>query len=195
MKLIAILFLVAGLSNCSKTHAQTNNIYIEQVGSGNMFAVSQDGGGHTATIKTGLGGSVDVSSINISQQGIGVKTATVELVSGYSNSVTVNQDGNGQHSATVQNYTGSANTISITQTGSANNSFSVIGGTGTTNNANNINVTQSGNVGADKLFTLNMNGTNGATVTVQQTNPTQSNSGSMSIQCFSNCTGYSYIRN
>jgi hypothetical protein len=58
-----------------------------------------------------------------------------------------------------------------------------------------VNATQSGGVGADKSFSLNMNGTTGATVTVQQTNPTQSNSGSMSISCTSgSCGGYSYIR-
>jgi len=213
MKLIVALFLVAGLANCGKLHAQalnpnyvipgtvvlapmSNSIYIEQIGTNNNFKVNQDGNGQSATIKTGANGSVDNSSISITQQGIGSKTANVELTNGYSNSVTINQDGNGQHSATVQNYTGSANSISISQTGASNNSFSVIGGAGTGNNANVINATQNGGVGADKSFVLNMNGTTGANVTVQQTNPTQPNSGSMSISCVSGaCGNYSYIRN
>ena len=196
MKLLVILFLVAGLANCGKIHAQTSSIYIEQIGANNTFTVNQDGSGHSASIKTGLGGSVDTSSVSITQQGTGSKTASVELTSGYSNSVTINQDGTGQHSTNVQNYTGSANSISISQTGAANNTFNVIGGTGSINNANTISATQSGNAGADKSFTLNMNGTTGAAVTVQQTNPTQSNSGSMSINCVSGaCGSYSYIRN
>jgi hypothetical protein len=62
-----------------------------------------------------------------------------------------------------------------------------------TNNVNNtISATQSGS--AQKDFTLNMNGSNGATVTVQQTNPAQANTGSMTIQC-TTCGAYSYIRN
>jgi len=89
---------------------------------------------------------------------------------------------------------GSANSISISQSGASNNTFNVIGGAGTTNNANTVTATQSGTAGADKSFTLNLNGTNGATVNVLQTNPLQSNTGSMSIQCASSCGTWSYIR-
>lgn len=192
MKLLIIF--VFGIVSCGWAYAQSNNIYIEQIGSNNAFAVSQTGNGHLAVIKSGLGGSVDVSSVTVTQQGAGTKTTMVELTTGYSNSIAISQDGNGQHNATVQNYAGSANSIAITQTGNANNTFTVIGNAGTTNNANSINATQGGGVGADKTFTLNMNGTTGANVTVQQTNPTQPNNGSMSIQCFSSCGSYSYIR-
>ena len=50
-----------------------------------------------------------------------------------------------------------------------------------------------GGLGADKTFNLLLNGASGAGVTVTQTNPTQANQGSMSIQC-NPCGSYSYIR-
>lgn len=195
MKLIIIAFVVAGLANCGQSHAQNNAIYIDQVGSSNQLTVSQQGQGHTSTLTMGKEGSVDSSSVSVTQQGTGAKTATVELPSGYSNTIGITQDGSGQHTTSILNFTGSANSVSVSQTGAANNTFTVVGGQGTTNSANTITATQSGNAGADKAFTLNMNGTTGASVTVQQTNPTQSNSGSMSINCVSgSCGAYSYIR-
>jgi len=194
MKLLKIFLIVVCTTICNQSYSQSSHIYIEQIGSNNTFEVSQTGFGHLASIKAGLEGSVDTSSVSVTQQGAGAKSAIIELTNGYSNSLSITQEGAGQHSATVQNYAGSANSISITQTGNANNTFTVIGAAGTINNANTINATQSGGVGADKAFTLNMNGTTGANVTVQQTNPTQSNSGSMSIQCFGGCGSYSYIR-
>jgi len=195
MKLIIIAFLVAGLGYCTKTHAQNNAIYIDQVGSSNQLTVSQQGIGHSATITMGKEASVDSSSVSVTQQGTGAKTATVELPSGFNNTVGITQDGSGQHTTSILNFTGSANSVSVSQTGAANNTFTVVGGQGTTNSANTITATQTGNAGADKAFTLNMNGTVGASVTVQQTNPTQPNSGSMSINCVSgSCGAYSYIR-
>jgi hypothetical protein len=174
-------------------YAQSNYMYIEQVGSSNQFTLSQDGSGHSATLNLGLSGGLDTSTINVTQQGLGTKTTNIELTSGYSNSVSINQDGNGSHSATIQSFAGSANNISINQSGSSNNTFTLVGSG--SNNANNINATQSGSIGADKSFTLNMNSTNGATVTIQQTNTTTPNTGSMSISCYSGCGSYSYIRN
>ena len=101
----------------------------------------------------------------------------------------------GNHTANIQNLNGNANNIGITQTGAGTHSMTITGGTGTTNSNNTIDVTQSGGVGADKTYNLWLNGATGAGVTVQQTNPTQSNQGSMNIQCNPCGSGWSYIRN
>ena len=87
---------------------------------------------------------------------------------------------------------GNANSITSNQTGPGNHTLSVLGQSGTANNGNTITSTQSGS--GDKSFALGLNGTAGATVTIQQTNPAQANTGSMSIQC-TTCGSYSYIRN
>ena len=81
--------------------------------------------------------------------------------------------------------------LPICQIGAGNHSMTVTGGVGTTNSGDTINATQSGS--GDKTFQLNLNGTTGATVNVQQTNPTTPNSGSMTIQCIT-CGTYNYIR-
>jgi hypothetical protein len=85
----------------------------------------------------------------------------------------------------------SGNLITVDQSGSANHTFNITSGANTTNINNTITATQSGS--AQKEFTLNMNGTNGAQVTVQQTNPAQANTGSMTIQC-TTCGAYNYVR-
>jgi hypothetical protein len=212
MKLVAILFLVAGLGYCSTPRAQPNSIYIDQIGNSNQITIVQDGTGHTAGVAigtylptntndltTGYGigtqgyvGLAEFNTVNIQQQGPGTKTATAEIASGSYNNVTVFQDGTGNHTAAIQNLTGSNNNLSISQTGSGNHSMTVSSGANTTNSNDTVTATQSG--AGDKSFTLNLNGTNGASVTVQQTNPTQANSGSMTIQCVT-CGAYSYIRN
>lgn len=168
-----------------------NQISIDQIGSYNTVVINQDGTTQNASISLGKTSAVDTSYINITQQGTGNKSANVEITSGYNNSVIMFQDGAGNHNAAIQNLNGAANNISFSQTGAGNHSMTVTGGQGTTNSGNTIDATQSGS--GDKSFQLNLNGTNGATVNVQQTNPTQSNSGSMSIYCVS-CGTYNYIR-
>jgi hypothetical protein len=103
------------------------------------------------------------------------------------------QDGSGNHTAAIQNLNGAANNINFSQTGAGNHSMTITGVAGTTNSGDVITSTQSGGAGADKSFQLNLNGTSGAVVNVQQTNPTTPNAGSMTIQCVT-CGTYNYIR-
>jgi len=174
--------------------AADNSISIDQVGSYNTVVIAQDGTAHDATVTLGKNGGVDNTSIAIDQKDSGKKIANVEITSGINNGVNILQQGAGNHTAAIQNLNGSANNISITQNGAGNHSMTVAGGQGTTNNANTITTEQTGGSGADKTFQLNLNGTTGATVNVQQTNPTQSNTGNMNIQCSSGCGTWNYIR-
>lgn len=211
--LVLSLQLVGYILFPNKAKAADSSIYIDSVGSNNTIIISQDGTEHLAAVsvgatlptnsndlKTGYGigtrnylgsGSSDYNYVSISQQGLGFKTSTVEIPNGANNNITLYQDGLGNHTAAIQNLQGNNNAISVSQDGSGNHTFNVINGTGTANSNNNVTGVQTGS--GDKSFTLNMNGTNGATVSVQQTNPTQANSGSMSIQC-TTCGSYSYTR-
>ena len=170
-----------------------NQISIDQIGSYNTVVVTQDGTTQSATVSLGKSSGVDNTYVSITQQGTGSKTAGVEIPSGYNNSVVMFQDGAGNHTAGIQNLNGAANNISFSQTGAGNHTMNITGAQGTTNSGNTIDATQSGGSGADKSFQLNLNGTNGATVSIQQTNPTQSNTGSMTIQCVT-CGTYNYTR-
>jgi hypothetical protein len=192
MKLVAICFLVAGLGSCSQTRAD-NQISIDQIGSYNTVVVTQDGTTQSAAVIMGKDSAADNNYVTITQQGTGNKTAKVEIPGGINNGIAINQDGAGNHYSGIQNLTGTANNISVSQSGAGNHTMAIAGATGSTNSGNTITAEQSGGVGADKSFQLNLNGTNGATVNVQQTNPTTSNSGSMSIQCIT-CGTYNYIR-
>ena len=171
--------------------AADNTINIVQIGSYNTTEVSQDGQGHSASVKTGTDSDVDNTYIAITQSGTGAKNAYVDIRSGTNNGITVNQDGAGNHTAAIQNLSGSANNITIGQSGSGNHSMTIAATPGTTNSGNTINAEQSGS--ADKAFNLTLGGTNAATVNIQQTNPTTANTGAMSIQC-NPCGAYSYTR-
>jgi hypothetical protein len=175
-------------------YAADNSISIDQVGSYNTVVISQDGTAHDATVKLGKNGGVDNTTIYIDQKDSGKKIANVEITSGINNGVNILQQGTGNHTTAIQNLNGNSNNISISQNGAGNHTMAIAGGVGTTNSANTITADQSGGVGADKTFQLNLNGTTGATVNVQQTNPTQSNTGSMNIQCSSGCGTWNYIR-
>jgi hypothetical protein len=175
------------------TNNSNNLVYIDQIGNNNTVIIGQDGAAHSATVTMGRDTPVDNTYVNIVQQGTGAKTATVDIPGGYNNSVILFQDGAGNHTAAIQNLNGAANNINFSQTGAGTHSMSVIGAAGATNSGDTITATQSGGAGADKSFQLNLNGTSGATVNVQQTNPTTPNTGSMSIQCVT-CGTYNYIR-
>ena len=185
------------------------NVYIDQVGDNNTINITQDDGNHYArvaiganlpagswanptNVTTGTTADSDANYVRITQQGTGDKKAAVEIPNGYSNSVILFQDGVGNHTTSIQNLVGNANSITATQTGPGNHTLNITGQSGTTNSGNTITATQSG-VG-DKSFGLGLSGTAGATVTIQQTNPAQANTGSMTIQC-TTCGSYSYIRN
>lgn len=204
-------YIILFLFTISTCYAQSNSVYIDQVGSNNEVVINQSGVGHKAGVAIGTylpansndlttgygigtqahGGTADYNYVGISQQGAGTKTATVEMPTSSYNYITTFQDGNGNHTAAIQNLQGNSNNISILQDGSGNHSMNIVGTTGTINSNNNINSTQTG--AGDKSFALTLNGSSGASVTVQQTNPTQANQGSMSIQC-NPCGAYSYIR-
>ena len=208
--LIALMFI---MSLFRPAHAADNSIYIDSVATNNIIKINQDGSGHVAGVaigaylptnandlKTGYGigtspytgqGISEFNSVSITQQGPGIKTSTVEIPQGAYNSITTFQDGTGNHTMAIQNLQGNSNAISVYQDGAGNHAMNIVGGNGTTNSNNTINTTQTGT--GDKTFNLNLNGTNGATVTVQQTNPTTANAGSMAIQC-TTCGSYSYVR-
>jgi hypothetical protein len=89
---------------------------------------------------------------------------------------------------------GSGNNVNVTQQGAGSHIFNITNPYNATNDGNTVTATQSGGVGANKRFDLMFSGATGATVSVQQTNPTQSNEGGMNVQC-NPCTGnWSYIR-
>ena len=191
------IFLVIILSflYTKKAFAADATININQIGDNNTINITQYNAAHNASIDLGKTSNVDNTNITIEQKDSGIKTASVEIPSGINNGINILQQGTGNHTASIQNLNGSGNSISINQDGAGNHEFNVIGANGSTNSGNTINATQSGGVGADKWFQVNLSGATGATVNVQQTNPTQASQGSMNIQCSSACGTWSYIRN
>jgi hypothetical protein len=190
MKLFLITFFIS-----LNVYAADSSVNITQVGSNNVINIEQYNAAHNASINLGASSAVDNTNVSIVQRDSGVKTATVEIRSGINNGVNILQQGAGTHTSSVQNLSGSGNNINIDQNGIGNHEFNIVTGTGTINNGNTINATQTGGAGADKSFQVNLNGATGATVTVQQTNPSQANQGSMNIQCSAGCGAWSYIRN
>jgi archaellin len=209
MKLLILsLFVIV----CTNTQAQTivgvnfdgtaiyapvggNFIHIDQVGSNNTTTVTQDGDGHSAVVTAGSGTSpVEYNMFSITQTG-GAKTAGIDLRSGMNNTLSTLQEGTGNHNANITNFIGSGNQVSIYQGGAGNHTFNVTNPNSATNNGNVVNATQTGGVGANKQFDLQFNGATGASVTIQQTNPTQPDLGGMNIQCNPCGAGnWSYIR-
>jgi hypothetical protein len=184
------IFLIVSLVFWLPIYAQPSYVYIDQVGSNNQIKVEQDGGGHVTGVAIG---SYLPTNNNDLKTGYTIGTNPY-LGSGTSefNNINIKQTGPGTQTTKIELPNASSNLITVDQSGTANHNFNIVSGANTSNVNNIINATQSGS--AQKDFTLNMNGSNGATVTVQQTNPTQANTGSMTIQC-TTCGGYSYIRN
>jgi hypothetical protein len=158
----------------STAMAQSNLVTIDQIGSRNTIVVDQkDGGSKTAEASN----------------------------SGDDNQFIILQQGTGQHSASIKkdaiapNSVNSTNTLTITQDGSGDHSAQIKLKDPVANSNNNASITQSGGVGANKTFTLGLEGS-GIGVTVMQNNPGLPDTGSMNIQCLTPpCGGYSYIRN
>ena len=190
-----LVFLMLAFLVPKKAIAADSLVNITQVGSNNVINIEQYNAAHNASINLGASSAVDNTNISIVQRDTGVKTATVEIRSGINNGVNILQQGAGTHNSSIQNLSGSGNNINIDQNGAGNHEFNIVTGTGTINSGNTINATQAGGAGADKSFQVNLNGATGAAVTVQQTNPTQANQGSMNIQCSAGCGAWSYIRN
>ena len=188
MKYLLLVLLV------NLAYAADNTIMIDQIGSNNTYVIEQkDSAGHSASISTGKVSDVDFTTINILQQGTGAKTASIDIKAGSNQGISILQDGAGNHTASIQNLTGSGNNISISQNGAGSHSFNVINAASTTNTGNTITGTQTGDALASKQFNLNLNGTLGATVNVQQTGATP-DSGSMNVQCNTGCGTWSYIK-
>lgn len=190
-----LTFFILAIIVPKKAYAADATISINQIGDNNTINIAQYNAAHNVSIDLGRTTNVDNTTINIEQRDSGIKTATVDIPSGINNGINILQQGTGNHTASIQNLNGSGNSININQDGAGNHEFNVIGANGSTNSGNTINATQSGGVGADKWFQVNLSGATGATVNVQQTNPTQASQGSMNIQCSSGCGTWSYIRN
>jgi hypothetical protein len=189
-----LIFVILAVFMPKKAFAADNSVIIDQVGSYNTVNISQDGSAHYAKVVLGAVSAVDNTTVSIDQKDSGPKFTSIRIDSGINNGVNVLQQGSGSHSA-IMNLTGSGNSVTLDQSGSGNHTFNVVAGTGTINNGNTINASQNGGAGADKWFQVNLSGATGATVNVQQTNPTQANQGSMNIQCTSGCGTWSYTRN
>jgi hypothetical protein len=181
---------------CSVSFAQVNpNVYIDQIGNNNSITVNQTDDLHVTNITMGKVSNTDNNTINVTQQDAGIKTTNIVLNSGIYNNISVNQQGTGNHIASVMNLNGSNNGINVNQSGAGSHTFNVDNWAGPANNGNNINATQSGGVGANKWFQVNLNGAIGSTVNVQQTGSTP-DSASMLINCSLGCGGtWNYIRN
>ena len=173
-------------------YAGDNTINIDQIGDNNSITITQDGTDHTATVELGKTTVGSGNTVTIEQRDA-AKTAVVEIKTGINNGVNILQQGAGNHVAALQNFIGSGNNIAIDQSGNGNHTFTVSNYNNATNNGNTVTATQSGGSGADKTFNLLLNGASGAGVNVTQTNPTQANQGSMTIQC-NPCGSYSYTR-
>jgi hypothetical protein len=144
-----------------------------------------------------MGSATDVDNVTLTilQQGTGLKTTTVAMPSGINNSVNIQQDGAGNHVASIQNLNGSGNSVTVNQSGAGKHELNVIGGAGATTTGTTVSGVQSGGVGADKWFNVNLNGSVGATVNVVQDNATTADQASMNIQCLSGtCGTFSYIK-
>jgi len=173
--------------------ANSNTVYIDQIGSNNQTTIVQDGTGHSVSLTTGGTSPTDYNIFSIMQQGA-PKTASIDLKSGINNTFNIQQDGTGNHTAAIQNMIGSGNQINVQQSGAGNHIFNVTNPFNATNNGNTVSATQSGGAGADKRFDLMFSGATGAGVTIQQTNPTTPDQGGMNIQCNPCGSGWSYVR-
>ena len=162
----------------SFAYAQTlptsgNLVYIDQVGNNNITYVEQKDLDIKAALVVNKGDNNDFS---ISQQGTGNHIAAITPSVGATNSSNNN------------------NVISIQQSGAGNHTASVLFDDPVANSNNVASIVQSGGVGANKQFTLQLQG-NGITANVLQDNATMPNAGTMLIQCLTPpCSGYSYTR-
>ena len=152
--------------------AAGNFVYIDQIGNSNNIVIYQED----------------------SDQ----KRAAI-ITNGDSNDYLVVQQGIGNHTALIgptpsNTSTNSNNILSILQQGAGNHTASILFSNPISNSNNDASIVQKGGVGADKQFTLQLQGS-GIEAKVLQDNPTTPDSGSMSIQCLSPpCTGYRYTK-
>jgi microcompartment protein CcmK/EutM len=191
--IVAAVISMAGFKCSNTASAADNFVSIDQIGSGNQTTVIQEGSGHSASITAGSTSSTDYNVFSIVQQGA-AKTASIDLKAGINNTFNIQQDGTGNHTAAIQNMIGSGNQINLSQTGAGNHTLNVTNPWNATNNGNTVIATQAGGVGADKRFDLYFSGATGASVTINQTNPTQPDQAGMNIQCNPCGSGWSYTK-
>ena len=174
MKYIPLYFILMTSFAFSQTLPTSGNlVYIDQVGSNNTIYVEQKDLDIKAALVVNKGDNNDFS---ISQQGLGTHIAAITPSVNAPNSVNNN------------------NTISIQQSGAGNHVASVLFDDPVANSNNIASIVQAGGVGANKQFTLQLQGS-GITANVLQDNATVSNTGTMAIQCLTPpCSGYSYTR-
>ena len=139
MKRLLILLFV-GIVIYASARAADNMIDVDQIGDNSIVTITQDGAGHSATVKLGNMSMVDAATMSVVQQGLGLKTANTEIKSGFNNVMSLTQDGAGNHTANLITL-GSYNTTNASQTGNANHQLDVK----LTGNWNSATVNQSGN--------------------------------------------------
>jgi len=167
------LYFILTTSIASAQTVTGNQVYIEQIGNNNIVYVEQKDLDIKSASVVNKGDNNDFS---ISQQGLGNHTATITPSVGATNSSNNN------------------NAISIQQSGAGNHTANVLLDDPIANSNNVASIVQAGGVGANKQFTLQLQGS-GIGVNVLQDNATMPNAGTMLIQCLTPpCTGYSYTR-
>lgn len=176
MRLVVFLWLAFTSFAIAQTLPLTvpttgNFVYIDQIGDNNSITIIQQDSDRQRALVTNQG---DGNIVGIIQQGAGQHTASIT-----NNSVATNNNNN---------------ILSIEQVGTGNHMASILlnKNTGASNNA--ATISQTGGVGANKQFTLELQGSK-IGVSVIQDNPTTPDSGTMSIQCLTPpCNGYSYTK-
>lgn len=165
------LYLILTTSFAAAQTVTGNQVYIEQVGNNNIVYVEQKDLDIKSASVVNKGDNNDFA---ISQQGLGNHVATINP------SVTTSVNNN--------------NLINIQQSGAGNHIANVLLDDPVANSNNVASIVQSGGVGANKQFTLQLQGS-GIGVNVLQDNATMPNAGTMLIQCLTPpCSGYSYTR-
>ena len=150
-----------------------NFIYIDQIGNSNTITVNQFDNEKKQAAIVNHG---DNNDFYILQQGTGNHIAAITPGIAATNAANNN------------------NNFTIGQSGAGNHTASILSMDNSSNSNNTASITQSGGIGANKQFTLQLQGS-GIGATVIQDSPTTPDSGTMSIQCLSApCTGYSYIK-
>ena len=172
MRYIPLYFILTTSFAAAQT-VTGNQVYIEQIGNNNIVYVEQKDLDIKSASVVNKGDNNDFS---ISQQGLGNHVATINPSVGATNSVNNN------------------NVINIQQSGAGNHTANVLLDDPVANSNNVASIVQSGGVGANKQFTLQLQGS-GIGVNVLQDNATMPNAGTMLIQCLTPpCNGYSYTR-
>jgi hypothetical protein len=175
MKKLLVLLMIT-------TPCFAGSVYIDQVGTNNIFYIDQSSSGNSESILLNKGNN---NNFSILQQGSGDHLAFIGTPP-----VGKNYDGTYNTNTNAQN--NNNNTLTVLQSGSGNHTAAINLDSTTQNNNNNASITQTGD--ANKSFVLNLSGS-GIGATVLQDNLNTPDSSDMSIQCLTPpCSGYSYTK-